>query len=287
MCSRSGLLLALVVIPLSVAVGFAIGILFPRLPSTGTGPQPGVPPPAAGVNIEEMKQVEELFALAGQKAVVLKYMGGDVNFWIEVESDGNKQTYGSGPGALDPTKPPGPEEEVEGYFLWTRIPEGDSGRESWVVGSRRDLVTVKKVVAQVANRRAQTTASQSRENRQSSSAAITMQGPVWKDRSVLQRHQQIAAAQTVTSPATAGPASLIAGLLTLFRVQDARTLGGTSQVMIGSVPSPLPVDQEVCLRTIREEKKQGQVTLDRHVMKVMCKVVTERDRVAAKEPPKK
>jgi len=49
---------------------------------------------AGGLRIQELESSEELFGLVGQKALVFKFTGGDVEFWIELDSDGKKQIHG-------------------------------------------------------------------------------------------------------------------------------------------------------------------------------------------------
>jgi hypothetical protein len=121
---RRWLLVCLVLVLASLAGGICIGIVFPRVSPLGSG----TPTLSAGIRLEELKPAEELFALAGQEAVVVKYSGGDVEFWVEIESQGKKQKIGP-VGALaglfdDKEKPPAPNQAVEGYLLWVRDEEG-------------------------------------------------------------------------------------------------------------------------------------------------------------------
>jgi hypothetical protein len=93
------------------------------------------------VNVEELKSAEELFAVAGIKAVVLKYSGGDVDFWIELESRGKKTKEGAfGLKNLEGAVPVGPNQTVEGYYLLVRTPSDVSGQETWRMAYERDLV---------------------------------------------------------------------------------------------------------------------------------------------------
>jgi hypothetical protein len=41
------------------------------------------------------------------------------------------------------------------------------------------------------------------------------------------------------------------------------------------VPFPLPTDKDVCLRTITEERLDGEKVVDRYVIKVMCRAASE------------
>jgi hypothetical protein len=139
-------------VPAALAVGIGIGTQVPRVWRTGPEsptPSPGLP---AGIRIEELTAAEELFALAGQQAVVLKYSGGDVVFWIEMEAQGQneKSKRRSQAGWLEDLKPPAPNQTVEGYFVWVRS-EADDTRERWKVACRRDLVTAQTSGVQASN----------------------------------------------------------------------------------------------------------------------------------------
>ncbi len=137
-----------VLMPLAVALGIGIGIIFPSIAQVGSGSTTPstVADPGAGVRIEELKFGEELFEIVGQKALVYEYSGGDVEFWIELDIDGKKQELYRGMihQSAGPNKftPPAQNQVAEGYFVWLR---GDNhlGKENWQVAFRRDLVTTK------------------------------------------------------------------------------------------------------------------------------------------------
>jgi hypothetical protein len=141
---RTWLLVCLVPLLVSFAGGIGIGIVLPRVSPLG----PETPTTTAGIRLEELKSAEELFALAGQEAVVVKYSGGDVEFWVEIESQGKKEKIGPvralpGPfGAND--KPPAPKQPVKGYLLWARGEAVEAGRETWRLACRRDLVATER-----------------------------------------------------------------------------------------------------------------------------------------------
>jgi hypothetical protein len=120
------------------------------------------------VNVAELKSAEELFAVAGIKAVVLKYSGGDVDFWIEVESQGKKTKEGAfGPKNVEGAVPAGPNQTVEGYYLLVRIPGDVAGQETWRIAYERDLVVAQPSGVQVSTPLIQTNAKESNKERQS------------------------------------------------------------------------------------------------------------------------
>src|SRR5206468_11282183 len=93
--------------------------------SVGPGGQPHAAAGPAQLRVERWKPGEELLALAGQKAVVLSYSGGDVDFWVEVESRGKRWKSGEGRGAPSAHREPGrPGPTVEGYFVLARSDAG-------------------------------------------------------------------------------------------------------------------------------------------------------------------
>lgn len=217
------MLVGLVLVLLALAGGIGIGIVLPRVSIIGPGTpsDPGTTP-SAGIRLEEQKSAEELFDLAGQKALILKYSGGDVEFWVEIESQGKRHKIGEFLLWGD-DKQPGPDQAVEGYLLWIRNEPDDAGREWWKVAHRRDLVTAQKSGVQLSSPLAQASVTQSKEDRQSSSGSSSQTVQVW------------------TGKAPNG----------------AMTLSTASS----SIPSPLPTDREVCLKEIREQRKQSQSTL--------------------------
>jgi hypothetical protein len=210
-----------VLLAASLAAGFGIGYFYPRVSRTGPESLPAV---STGVRIEELKSAQELFALARQKAVVFKYSGGEVEFWVEIESRGNKEQIGpvrvEPPDAFADQQQPGPGETVEGYLLWLRGDPDERGQENWQVAIRRDLVSRQTSAVQISNPLVQAKASQSQESRKSASRNLGHTVQVWQGK---------------------GPAGL---------------RGGTSAGEISSIPSPLPTDREVCLKEIKEKRWQ-------------------------------
>jgi hypothetical protein len=208
-------------VPAAVAAGFGIGFLFPHVSRTGPESPPAVP---AGLHIEEVKSAKELFDLAGQKAVVFKYSGGEVEFWVEIESQGNKEEIGpvriEPPEAFADHRQPGSGEAVEGYLLWLRGDPDERGQENWKVAIRRDLVSRQTSAVQISSPLAQAKASQAQESRKSATSSLGRTVQVWKSKC---------------------PAGL---------------RGGTSAGEISSIPSPLPTDRVVCLKEIKEKRWQ-------------------------------
>jgi hypothetical protein len=273
------LLVCLALALVSFAGGIGIGTVVPRVSPLGPGP----PAPAAGVRLEELKSAEELFALAGQEAVVLKYSGGDVELWVEIESQGKKERIGpvrALPGLFsDNDKPPAPKQAVEGHLLWARGEADEAGREAWRLACRRDLVAAERSGLQVATPLAQANVSQAREDRQSGVMSCCGSVRVWQG-------------------------------------QKPRAVGSSTK---GSFPSPLPTNREVCIKEIRvtglrrdEWATVGAGTIgllgpsgeggpllaasalapgrvgppvEEHTIKVMCKVTSDKGQGVNGRPP--
>jgi hypothetical protein len=278
---RRWLLVCLVLVLASLAGGIWIGIVYFRV-----GPFPlGTPTPSAGIHLEELKSAEELFTLAGQEAVVFKYSGGDVEFWVEIESQGKKQKIGPVAARAglfgDKEKPPAPNQVLEGYLLWVRDEGDQAGRETWRVACRRDLVAVERSGLQVSTPLVEAKVSQSREDRQSGSASSSGPVQVWKGK-------------------------------------KPRGTGGSTK---SSFPSPLPTDREVCIKEIhmtgyrRDEwailsastigllgsplgegpfltvsaltPGRADDPVEKHTIRVMCRTTSDRGKGANGQPPAK
>jgi hypothetical protein len=218
---RWGLLVGFVLVPMSLAAGIGIGIMLPRAPFVGPTPltTPAAAPAAApaGIRLEELTRAEELFDLADQKAVVLKYSGGELDFWIEFESRGEKVKVGkvaSLTTGLDggEKKSPAPNQAVEGYLLWVRDAE-DTGRERWRVACRRDLVAAERSGLQVTTPLVVANVTQSREDRRTGTHSTIETFQVWKGKR-----------------------------------PNTYVLSAT-----GSIPNPIPSDRDVCIREIHEK----------------------------------
>jgi hypothetical protein len=228
-----------VLIPLVAAVGVAVGIMFPRI--SRIGPPPKAPPAGlpSGVRVEELESGEALFEVVGQEALVLKYSGGDVKFWVELETDGKKQKHGEKLQAFGfDNKAPDPSQLVEGYFVWLRAKAYDdpetgiwTGKERWTMGVSRALVSTESSGVRVASPLVQGEVVRSKEDRDSSVTNSSFPVQVWKGHG-----------------------------------------SRNSRSVRTSIPTPLPPDREVCLKTITEESKEGEEIVDHHVIRVMCKV---------------
>jgi hypothetical protein len=252
----------------AAVVAIAIATLFSRVSPSGSGNSttPG------GIRLEELKAAEEMFDLAGQKAVILKYSGGDVEFWVEIESQGKKEkcTLALAGFFDDKEKLPAPNQAVVGYFLWVRNEADAEGRETWRLACRRDLVAAERSGLQVWTPLGQASASHSREDRQSTQRFSSQPVQVWKAKN----NGEIAALRSET----------------------------------GTIPNSLPAGREVCIKEIREKRMQprraiataaasilglsasprdgllvaafaltsGKIdeTIDLHTIKVMCKVTS-------------
>jgi hypothetical protein len=252
-------------------------MMLPRVSPTNPSPTRSSTAPLAGTRLEELKSAEELFALAGQKAVVFKYSGGDVQFWVEIEFQGRKRKVELGPQLWGADKQPRPDQTLEGYFVWVRSEANDAGKEEWTIACRTDAITTQASGVQLSTPVADIKTAQSEVQKQSvGSSARGLSVQVWKG-----------------------------------QVEKGKNLGVamTSTLTMSSIPSPLPTDQEVCLQEIREERKQpksalaaaaastiallaspqvglflaasvltpGRMdeTIDAHVIRVMCKAASK------------
>jgi hypothetical protein len=165
-----------------------------------------------------MKSAQEMFALAGQRAVILKYSGGDVEFRVELEARGEKETHGQLLSRFGDDEQPKPGQTVEGYLLWVRSEADSAGFEQWKLANRRDLITTQTSGVQLSTPLVQAKLSQSKEEGQTSSRRSSQPVQVWSGK----KH---------------------VGNLTLS--------SGTSLIT-----NPLPTDREVCVKEINEERMQ-------------------------------
>jgi hypothetical protein len=171
-----------IVLVVFALLAFGLGIVIAFQPFTRVGMSLRSSSPAArpGIQIEELTSAEELLATAGIKAVVLKYSGGDVEFWIEIESQGKKTKEGSfGPTHVENVKPAGPNQIVEGYYLLLRTPDDVPGRETWRMAYQRDLVADQPSRVQVSTPVIQMNASQAGRQSHKESSVKALQ--LWED----------------------------------------------------------------------------------------------------------
>jgi hypothetical protein len=193
------------------------------------------------IRIEQLKSAEELIALAGMKAVAVKYSGGDVEFWIEIETHGQKTKEGRfGPKQLPFDKPPGPSQTVAGYYLLVRIPEEQTGKETWRMAYQRDIVAAQSSTVQLPMPAAQLNGSLARGEGQSNKvSSATKSFQLWEN-----------------------------------------TNGETAETSASSVRSPLPPDQEVCLTEIKGKQKREGEFVEVFKIRVMGKALSDQDRAA-------
>jgi hypothetical protein len=197
---------------------------------------------AEGVRIEQVESCQDLFKAVGQEALVFKYTGADVDFWIELVADGQTKIRQH---IVVPTIPdelselfaaPDSNQVAEGYFVWVRGKADDSGKEDWRLGSLRSVAAAESASRDLPSSLAQGQVSESKQQRQ---AITTFWGPtglqVWKGKKS-----------------------------SAWRIPKVRT----------TIPAPVPTDREVCLKTITEQNgSKGQEGFEEHVIRVMCKVV--------------
>lgn len=102
----------------------------------GATPAPGgAVTPAVGARVEPVPGGDHFFGLLGHTAYCLKYEGTWIDFWIEVDVEGQKTRLGEDLGvqlrAADRVGADGqpPDGEPSGYVVWVRRSEG--GKEVW------------------------------------------------------------------------------------------------------------------------------------------------------------
>lgn len=217
--ARSGLGWLLIGIPLALAVGIGIGILLPSNPPrpSATAASLAAAVSKSGIHVEELKAVEDAFALVDERAIVVKYSGGDVDFWIDADAQGRKDRFdvvGLFAGRGD-EKPLAPDQTVEGYLVLVRGPVDDSGAETWRLAHQRNVVKMQQSSTGVSLPFIEAKREETREDRQSSSESTSR--PVW-----------------------------------LWNAKRNRFMTTTSTS--ASFPEPLPAGQNVCLKEIKETR---------------------------------
>jgi hypothetical protein len=208
------------------------------------------PPTAAApvaLHIEELKSAEDLFAVAGLKAVVLKYSGGDAEFWIEIESQGKKTTEGVfGPSHVEGFVPAGPNQSVEGYYLLVRTPSDAPGQETWRMAYERDLVAGQPSDVQVSTPLVQMNAKEASKERQSYKVSSTKPFQLW----------EIANSEKAEST-------------------------------VNSFQSPLRPGETVCLAEIKGSQKTEGKFAEVFKVRIMCKPISEKEGAANNQKPLK
>jgi hypothetical protein len=68
--------------------------------------------------------------------------------------------------------------------------------------------------------------------------------------------------------------------------QGKKTSGLHGSMVGGSIPTRLPTDREICIMTIRENRgKKGDEGFEEHVIRVMCKVVSNKEKPTRAQTP--
>jgi serine/threonine protein kinase len=133
-----------------------------------------------GLQIQELESGENLFRVAGQTAFVFKYSGSPVHFWIELDSDGNKQRHEVADLPFLFLEPPAPKQVLEGYFVWVRGEADDAGREMWRLGFQKSLVSEESSIIRDISPVVQAHGTQSKTTRDTSTTSLYPTVQVWK-----------------------------------------------------------------------------------------------------------
>jgi hypothetical protein len=274
-------------------LGVAIGVAVPRITSTNTPtPAPAIAPAPDQVTVEEWKEAEELLATAGQQnPLVYRYSGGDVDFWMEVGDGANKQRFpregASHPRQLD--RPAEGDEVITGYCILTRaaVPN-DKMREEWAAATQRSRGTKQSASTVVSMPQLQAFKSESQEKAVSGSFRLSVTYPVWRTEPVDPRVYE--AAQQVLWFSDQGLAHRLAFPAASDQIHFQAAVFISASVEsrgFGTFSNPLPIGTPVCLKEYRRERKQVGATIEQHVLRIMCQVVSG-DGPAAEDglPPK-
>jgi hypothetical protein len=199
------------------------------------------------VHVEELKSSEELFAVAGLKAVVLKYSGGDVDFWIEFESHGQKTKEGAfGLKNVEGAVTASPNQTVEGYYLLVRTPSDAPGGETWRMAYERDLVAGQPSGVQVSTPPIQMNAKEASKERQSFKVSSVKPFQLWEN------------ANTEKAEST-----------------------------VNAFQSPLRPGETVCVAEIKgSQKKEGQFA-EAFKIRIMCQAISQTEGAANNQTPPK
>jgi hypothetical protein len=253
----------------AASLGFGLGYLVfsggPKADKDLVKPSPAVkepspaaalPPRTEGARIGDLR---DTVPSNGRQVVAFEYTGGHLGFWSDIESDGKKTAPLSGIGPDRFWFTDGPVGVVDGEFVWTRA-TADTAKpnQTWWVAHRGDFVA-------------------EREQAFHGTAYDLPVTAVWKTKTPARVRGEIV--QLVTSPALpsiSGLATFVTALMSAAAPLSVRS----SEVDI-VIPSPLPLDQDVCVKEIHEELWQGNYPVDKHVIRVMCKVISVNDKATA------
>ncbi len=248
MTRNVSLLLCLFLTSISLAIGYLIGVVaVSREVGNGARSQTSEVVRTARVRVERWEPPEKVFASLGEEALVFRYSGGDLRFWIEIESSGKKKTLGEN--LIPAAAAPGPGQVVEGHFVWVRHEADESGKELWTVAMERDLVF--------------------RPPQPSGVLMATAQSRTGRAGMVVQLWDHAESEEPNQGSSSTGE-----------RVPAA--IRSSSSWGTVPVPRPLPTDRQFCICAF--EAKSGDSdynTLSRHVIRVMCRVAAEKDLAAA------
>jgi hypothetical protein len=234
-------------------------------------PAPAPQPPAAaapaGIHLERLKTAEELFTLAGQKAVALRYSGGDVDFWVEIEAPGPQEKIRAN---LLSRPRPGPGQTVAGYLLWVREETAERGVERWRVVQQRELSAGQTTGGQVATPLGTARLAQTHEDRQSTSDAISTSIPLWTHQGVCVEVSHLAL-DSIPSPLPPDRAVCLVEVREERRYETpyAARVGSVLGLLAAAPDSPLFAPSAVTVMETRVGTDTQTI-----LFKVMCKVAT-------------
>ncbi len=260
---RIWLLACLLLLPLVLAIGIGVGVMLPRVSLISAPSTPPLSQSAGGVRVEELKADEELFALVDQQAIVFKYFGGDVDFWIELERDGETQRFNLiSLWRQKSDAPAGPNDQVEGHFVFCRMARDESGNERWVLAGRRESISTKSSGLKVSTPLVEGEVAESKENRQAVQVNSSATVSLWKEQKKSEGFSKQSLAENADPKRP--------------RTSRIYCQGGSTDI-----PRPLPTDRNVCIKTITEEGKKVHPTdkdkelVAKHIIRVMCKVASD------------
>lgn len=220
----------------ALIIAMGVRSAFRPFSQVATALMPSTPAVPFTVNIEKLKSAEELFAVAGWKAVVLKYSGGDVDFWIEIESQGKKTKEGAfGLKNVEGAVPAGPNQTVEGYYLLVRTPSDAPGQETWRMVYERDLVANQPSDAQVSTPPVQRNGKEASREKQSHKTSSTKPFQLWENP----------------------------------KAENAEST-------VSSFQSPLKPGETVCLAEIKGSQKQDGKVAEAFKIRIMCQPISQK-----------
>ena len=262
---RIWLLVCFLLVTLALAIGIGVGVTLPPVSFISTSSTPPLSQAVGGVRVDELKVDEELFALVGQKALVFKYSGGDVVFWIELERNGTTEPFDPGMRAWRQGHP-APNIQTEGYFVFCRQEPDESGTERWVAGGRLVSISTTSSGLKVSTPVVEGEVTASKENRSANGVSVSWNVSLWKEEKKSEGPSEQSLAEKADHMGVSPTGS--------------SSFSGSTEI-----PAPLPMNRKVCIMTITEKgkkdnpKDKSKEMVAEHVIRVMCKVVSEEDNV--------